>query len=277
MIRLVVSDLDGTLLNDEHIVSKENKKAINELENKDIKFCIATGRLNASAKVIARELGGSYNIISCNGALIKSADGSERIYINSLKNNKAIAIAELLESMNQRYHFYTEDSVYSKTLSNSALCYHEQNLKNNDNKEDIRIVICEDIVKKAGIVQDILKFIVFFEDENDSQEIMNKLIEIEGIDISQSGTKNLEIMNKNVSKGNAIKIVSDMYKIPTSEIMVLGDQKNDLSMFEIAGLKVAMANGNSRLKTAADFITKSNNDSGVAYAINKVIFERESE
>lgn len=277
MIRLVVSDLDGTLLNDEHIVSKENKKAINELENKDIKFCIATGRLNASAKVIARELGGSYNIISCNGALIKSADGSERIYINSLKNNKAIAIAELLESMNQRYHFYTEDSVYSKTLSNSALCYHEQNLKNNDNKEDIRIVICEDIVKKAGIVQDILKFIIFFEDENDSQEIMNKLIEIEGIDISQSGTKNLEIMNKNVSKGNAIKIVSDMYKIPTSEIMVLGDQKNDLSMFEIAGVKVAMANGNSRLKTAADFITKSNNDSGVAYAINKVIFERESE
>lgn len=277
MIRLVVSDLDGTLLNDEHIVSKENKKAINELENKDIKFCIATGRLNASAKVIARELGGSYNIISCNGALIKSADGSERIYINSLKNNKAIAIAELLESMNQRYHFYTEDSVYSKTLSNSALCYHEQNLKNNDDKEDIRIVICEDIVKKAGIVQDILKFIVFFEDENDSQKIMNKLIEIEGIDISQSGTKNLEIMNKNVSKGNAIKIVSDMYKIPTSEIMVLGDQKNDLSMFEIAGVKVAMANGNSRLKTAADFITKSNNDSGVAYAINKVIFERESE
>lgn len=277
MIRLVVSDLDGTLLNDEHIVSKENKKAINELKNKDIKFCIATGRLNASAKVIARELGGSYNIISCNGALIKSADGNERIYINSLENNTAVAIAEILESTNQRYHFYTEDSVYSKTLSNSALCYHEQNLRNNDNKEDIHIIICEDIVREAEIVQDILKFIVFFEDEKYREEIINKLVEIEGIDISQSASKNLEIMNKSVSKGNAIKIVSDMYKIPTSEIMVLGDQNNDLSMFEIAGVKVAMANGNSRLKTSADFITKSNNDSGVAYAINKVIFERESD
>lgn len=277
MIKLVVSDLDGTLLNDEHIISNENKMAINELESKNIKFCIATGRLNASAKVIARELGGSYNIISCNGALIKSANGNDNIYINSLDNHTAINIAKLLESMNQKYHFYTENSVYSKTLSNSALCYHEQNIRSSANKEDIRIVICEDIVQKAESVQDILKFIVFFEEEKDREEILDKLIKIQGIDISQSGSKNLEIMNKNVSKGNAIKIVSDMYKIPTSEIMVLGDQNNDLSMFEIAGVKVAMANGNSKLKTYADFITKSNNDSGVAYAINKVIFERESE
>lgn len=277
MIKLVVSDLDGTLLNDEHIISKENKKAINELENKEIKFCIATGRLNASAKVIARELGGSYNIISCNGALIKSADGSEIIYINSIENHTAVAIAELLESMNQKYHFYTENSVYSKTLSNSALCYHEQNLKSNEVTEKIGIVICDDIVQKASSVEDVLKFIVFFEDEDEREAVLNKLIDIEGIDISQSTSKNLEIMNKNSSKGNAIKIVSDMYKIPTSEIMVLGDQNNDLSMFDIAGVKVAMANGNSKLKTYADFITKSNNDSGVAYAINKVIFERESE
>lgn len=277
MIKLVVSDLDGTLLSDIKDISDENKNAVLNLKNKDIIFCIATGRLDASARNIAKQLGGNYHIISCNGALIKDDVENKIIYKRVLKKELAIVLTELFEKMNLVYHFYTEKCVYSKTLSNSALCYSEQNSKSKTSNEIVEIVISDNMIEKAEITEDILKFIVFLSDEKERSEVLEKLKYVDGIEISQSTSNNLEIMMENVSKGSAIKMISDMYNISDSQIMVLGDQINDLSMFDKLRYKVAMENGHDKLKSSADFITKSNNDNGVAYAINKVIFEKESD
>lgn len=113
---------------------------------------------------------------------------------------------------------------------------------------------------------------------------IRKLKEIGGIETPGIGnyshkTKNysfeskfIDVMKKGCSKKNAIYFLADKLKIKKEEIIVMGDGSNDLSMFECAGLKIAMENADEKLKEKADFITASNNDDGVAKAIQKFVF-----
>lgn len=277
MIKLVVSDLDGTLLDDLKNVSEKNKLAISKLEENNIKFCIATGRLDASARFIERKLESEYDIISCNGALIKESKSNKTLYRKPIDIKTAIDLTQILDKLDVKYHFYTENSVFSKTLSNSALCYHEQNLEEENQEGKIHIIISDDMIKSVHESSDILKFIVFLENDSKRVEVLETLKDIKKIEISQSTSNNIEIMSEGVSKGNAVKFISEIYKIDKSEVMVIGDQMNDLSMFDSADTKVAMGSGSEILQKVATLITKSNNEHGVAYAIDKVIFERKSE
>ena len=95
---------------------------------------------------------------------------------------------------------------------------------------------------------------------------------------TEAGTfesKYIDMIKKGCSKKNAIQILADKLGIKQEEIMVMGDGGNDISMFECAGLKIAMANAEPYLKEKADFVTTSNNDSGFAKAIQKFIFDED--
>ncbi len=82
---------------------------------------------------------------------------------------------------------------------------------------------------------------------------------------------NLEVMNKGVTKGNAVKILAQMYGIDRKEIIAIGDNENDMSMIEYAGLGIAMGNAEEALKNAADYITGDYQKDGVAEAIERFI------
>jgi hydroxymethylpyrimidine pyrophosphatase-like HAD family hydrolase len=80
-------------------------------------------------------------------------------------------------------------------------------------------------------------------------------------------------MNKGVSKGNAAAFLANCFGINRDEIICIGDNENDISMIEYAGMGIAMENGTDEAKKAAKFVTRSNNDSGVAYAVKKFILK----
>lgn len=85
-------------------------------------------------------------------------------------------------------------------------------------------------------------------------------------------TKYIDIMKENSTKANAIKILAETLQIPKEEIIVIGDGANDLSMFAMSGLKIAMGNANEELKKKADYITDTNNQEGVAKALEKIFY-----
>ena len=87
----------------------------------------------------------------------------------------------------------------------------------------------------------------------------------------------LEATDKNASKGTALLKVAEMYGIKPQEVIAIGDSENDISMIRNAGLGIAVANAKERIKKEADFVTLSNNESGVAYAINKFIFNEQDQ
>lgn len=93
------------------------------------------------------------------------------------------------------------------------------------------------------------------------------IADLNGLEVSKSWENNLEIMAKDISKGNALSILANIYGYDMSEVLALGDQQNDISMIEKAGMGVAMDNADEYVKSRADFITESNDLDGVANAI----------
>ncbi|MGB5823910.1 MAG: Cof-type HAD-IIB family hydrolase [Proteocatella sp.] len=277
MIKLVVSDLDGTLLNSEKTISKENILAVKKLKENEVAFCIATGRLHASAKGISDKMDNEFPIISCNGALVKDIKNNLILHMKGIPSHKALQINKAIEELGIRYHFYTETSVFTKELSNSALWYHTENSTQTKEENKVNVVITENMEEMSGKTEGILKFIAFPHTQSLKILLRKKLSDIGNLTISQSSSENIEIMMEGVSKGNAIKKMLEIYNLDIKNVMVMGDQSNDLSMFECAKMKIAMDNGTEQLKNASTFISKSNDENGVAYAINKLILKEESE
>ncbi|MDU5414364.1 MAG: HAD-IIB family hydrolase, partial [Clostridium perfringens] len=108
---------------------------------------------------------------------------------------------------------------------------------------------------------------------NDLFKAKEELKKYEDLEVVSSSPSNFEVMNKGTSKGRAVKVLADILNINREEIMCLGDSENDLSMIEFAGLGVAMGNAEEFLKEKADYITDTNENDGVAKAIEKFVLD----
>ncbi len=118
---------------------------------------------------------------------------------------------------------------------------------------------------------EIFKAVVVDDDDDKLQYIRDEVLKTGIVTVSQSLKDNIEIMNKEVSKGNAVAKLAEIYNINPTEIITLGDNENDLSMIEYAGLGIAMGNAVQLLKDRADYVTTDYMDDGVAQAIEKFI------
>lgn len=285
MYKMIILDLDGTLLNDYKKVSKENinliKKAYNE---KGIISVIATGRPLGYANEICNLYGDCFAnyIIACNGAIIQNTKTNEYIHKVTFTDEDVLNLRNIfLEEKADYMMLYTDKQAISETrdnknLDNTGVSVNQkkakvENIKNViGNNPDLTKLLCviggetlvlEKIIKKIntlkGLEPSVICSYLYKSDEN--------TFESKYIDIAKNGC----------SKKNAIHILADKLGIKQEEIIVMGDGGNDISMFECAGLKIAMANAEKYLKEKADFITTSNNDNGVAKAIHKFIFNEE--
>lgn len=275
MIKLVVTDLDGTFLDDRKNISDQNKRAVQKLQENNIDFCICTGRLYSFAKLISKEVGNDFPIISCNGAFIKDPKTNENIFNSSIDPEISVEISKRLEKYDIVYHFYNEDTVFSNKMERNAKAFHDK--FRNETKKPIQVVLSDNLklqIPHAGFVN---KFILFTPDSGVKRKIIQELSHVKDIDITQSGDDNIEIMAKGISKGFGIKKLREKMGLLKEEIMVLGDQYNDLSMFSEALYSVAMDNAAEELKKKAFFTTLSNTQSGFAYAVERLIFKKGDE
>ena len=131
----------------------------------------------------------------------------------------------------------------------------------------VDLVLLSDLTEHI-ISKEILKVIVI-EDENLSilDEITKELNKIEGLEITKSWFNNIEIMATGSDKGSAVKILAEYLDIDKDEIIAFGDNYNDISMLEFAGIGVAMGNADEFVKSKADYITSTNSEDGVAKAL----------
>lgn len=271
--KLVAIDMDGTLLNSHDNVSEKTRLVLNKAIDRGISIVLSTGRIYKSASYFGHFIGLKSPIIACNGAVISSYNGEELIYESPINNNVLKDVVKLAERNNMYYHFYDSDTFYfNKSQSDFKKYYNFY--ENKFVKQGIKLKSFTepwDIVDSSTSSFHKLVFI-----EDDSEKLMylrQKLEEIEGISVSKSWHNNLEVMNEGVSKGNALKILAEILKINTSQIVAIGDNENDISMFKVAGLAVAMENGDKAIKEYAHVITDTNDNDGVARAIEKYVLK----
>lgn len=275
--KMLVTDMDYTLLNRDKKISERNREAFGKALAKGIHMVVATGRIYTSARVYAKLLGVSTPIIASNGAIIREAvfddpEDTEKTIFRDILDKKALReMIRLTHKYGLVGHFFTEDTIYSEQLMNVSLRYTEWN-KYLGEEDQVKIRIVDDLEEALlGQDVDILKSVVVDSESEKLRSLRNEISATGLVSVSQSMKDNLEIMNKGVTKGNAVKILAQMYGIDREEIIAIGDNENDISMIEYAGLGIAMGNAEGALKDAADYVTGDYMADGVAEAIEKFL------
>lgn len=257
--KLVVLDMDGTLLDNNHHVSNANLEVIHRLKREGVSVALASGRSYESIYHYIEELGVDLPIIAANGALIKSPLSSEVYFSSGLPINLAKEIVE-----------YGQENQYpiSLYLNGEVQTFNEGMVKIHWELEKLNARVIDEFEGKRDLYK-----IIYVNTPEKIEEAFKHLEQKykEKLYITRSDDIYLEVMNINASKGKALHQLMDMLHISSHEVLVMGNSFNDIAMFEVAGLAIAMDNSPQEVKDAADFVTKSNNDDGVAYALDRYI------
>lgn len=276
-IKLICVDMDGTLLDKNHNVSEENKLALQEANKMGCEIAITTGRIFCSAKFYSDLIGVDTPIIASNGAYICKKTEEKAILENTLTYDQLIKVYEVIKKYGLHPNFNTLDTVIRELPlpENHAYLVMNKDLKEEDK---VKFIINDDLTPLFKELNGkILKGIVI-EEGTDKTKLFAAKEELKNLfgyelHIVSSGENNFEIMPGNSSKGNAVKHLAEMLGFKREEVMCIGDSENDLSMIKYAGIGVAMGNGLQLLKDAADYITATNEESGVAKAVRKFVLD----
>lgn len=271
MYKLVAIDLDGTLLNSNKQISNEDKEAINQAVNRGIKVIICSGRIYAGARIFARYLGINGAVIACNGAVIKDLEKGEVLYNDFLRMEDCIRALEICNEDDMYFHIYADDTMYTEKLEFSSEFYWKRNLElPKEDRIEIKLINnLKDEMKNFHM--NTSKIVVVSDNLEKLSKVRRKVEESYSISVMSSNFDNFEIVNRGVSKGNALKFLSGKLGIKKDEIIAIGDNENDYSMLDFAGLGVAMGNAEEYIKGIADYITSSNNENGVSEVFKKFI------
>ena len=289
MYKFVAIDLDGTLLNSYGNISENNKKAIKKASEKGTKIVLTSGRGAMSVRNFALEIGADEYIICGNGSTIYDLQKNELIYDKFLSQKKVLQLIQICEENSFYYSIYTTDSIITKSLNYNVLFYHQENANKPDNKKtNIHLVqnIYDYIANREK--EDYIKITICDENNIIFGSMLKKLKKIKGIDVldvghmskksRKSGTEEYtmeyfytEVTSQNVDKWSAIRFLIEKLGIKEEEVIAIGDNMNDKTMLENAGLGVAMGNSAPYIQEMAKIVTDSNNEDGVAKVIEKYI------
>lgn len=265
-----VCDMDGTLLNSKGAISEENEKALKDLEARGLEVIIASGRVDLMVKSFIKQLNLNGHIIACNGGLIRNIKTGEILYSKVIDKDTSRNIIFYCLEHKMNFLIYTTDLVYSN--KNNPRAEHYENLNKNLAKDlHIPIKYLDNAIIKNIDSIDVLKILLICEDQKEVKVLESKFSKSHDLTVVSSFDGLLDIMASNVSKGNALKILSKKLDVDLRKVIAFGDNNNDLEMFQCVGMPIAMENAIDKIKLHAKCITKSNDESGVAYAINNLI------
>ncbi len=266
--KLIAIDMDGTLLNSQNIVSKKNSEALYKAKEQGLYVILSTGRILTSALYYGQAIELGDPIIACNGAIVSSGNGDNILYDKSIEVEASKELIKLAEENHIYYHFYDRDTFYTREIKDDVVRFYDSYDDNlGDHKMNIEVL--DDPVKFLDRKPSIYKFVFIDNDKEKLLDFRMKLSYINGVEISSSWENNIEVMSSGISKGYGLKYLIDTLNIDKSQVVAIGDNENDIPMFKISGLSIAMGNGESTIKKNADIVTDTNDENGVAKAIEK--------
>lgn len=287
MIKIIASDMDGTLLNDKHVISAENVEAIRKAEEAGITFVISTGREYDSVKALLNKENIICQCVLMNGAEYRDEHGNIVETIN-IKKSTARKIADIMEKAKLTARIFTNEGVHTIESKEEALkevAYRTQSFN-----QELTLEEAMEIAKKEPYFMQlkyiknvdeffsrdiqVRKFVAFHKDIEIINKMKKVLGDIEGLAVSSSFVDNIEITHETAQKGIILAKVAQKMGISNDEVLVMGDSFNDYSMFTEFTESVAMGNAIPEIKEIAKYITDTNVNNGVAKAIYKVLEEK---
>lgn len=263
--KLICLDIDGTLLNSRNEITENTKMRIQEASGSGIPVVLVSARMPAAMTFIRDELGITDPIASYGGALIMQ--GEKTLVDHQLPATVSAMILQAAMALGIHVSVYRGDDWYVESMDSWAV--------NEGEITHLEPTVCN--------LQALLnqwnqngtgahKLLLMSEPENIQKikELLTGMKEVEA-EIYRSKDTYLEIMPKGIGKKEAVEDLCRFYGISTKSVLAAGDNDNDKQMLKVAGIGVAMGNAHDSVKACADFVTKSNDEDGVGYAIEKCL------
>lgn len=285
-MKLIAIDLDGTLLSSDGTISKANRDAILEAQSQENIIAISSGRSLHDTKQILRNAGLECPIMTGNGGL--SFESGRIIQHHILSAEVRSEMMSLIQESGLYYEIYTNEGVLIKNDGRDLLDSEIDAIRDKSTSSELEsfahtidiqyqqngLIYVPDYQKINFTDKGVYKLFVLSFDKEKLEKMRTDLADREDISITTSGAQKLEIGSSQASKGNALKFMAEHFAIPLESTVAIGDNLNDLSMFEIAGVSIAMGNAEEDVKKQATYITKDHNEDGVAYGL-RVLMHKE--
>lgn len=262
-IKLIAVDVDGTLLNNDHSLSDRNRQALLRAHEAGISVVLATGKTRAGAESIIAALNLTTPGIYVQGIIVYNPDGSVR-YQETLDPITIRRVITFAEQRGFDVLAYSGNRLVMKLVEDRHLAitrYHEPTpesigpLVNHLETLPINKLLIFGAPRKLAALRWQLE----------------KILDGQAGFTSTNVLDTLEILPPGASKGKALKVLIHEMGITPAEVMAIGDGENDIEMVKLAGLGVAVANANPKLKAIADVVVSSNDEDGVAEAIERYV------
>lgn len=263
--KIIVLDIDDTLLTDDHEISPRTKEALLKAQDLGVKVVLASGRPTYAMHKIAEELllneYGSY-VLSFNGGIITDYRTKNNVYECTLTKEQAHELYEISKKYDVFVHTYVDNDIITE--------------KGNEYTDIEGQITGMPIVEVGSFVEhvqaDVVKLLML--EHPEKLEKVEKILqkELQGkISVMRSKPFFLELTNNEVDKGKSLNHLIKILGIHQDEVIAIGDGSNDLPMIKFAGLGVAMGNAADEIKKQADYVTDTNNNDGIAKVVEKFI------
>lgn len=271
--RMIGMDLDGTLLTTEKKLTPYTQDVLKRAIALGIIVLPATGRPVSGVPEEIMHFPGIRYAVTANGGRIVDVQENRTIYENLVPVDKAYAILSVFEKYDTLREIYYDGIGYSEETMLKNIHRYIEPGPMADYMVATRRPIPDVHAKFVETNRPVDKVQGIFASLADKDEALKELEKITDIEITGALSQNVEINAKDVDKGNALLRLGQILGIPGEEIMAFGDGTNDRKMLEKVGTGVAMANGVPEVKAAADYITASNDEEGVARFIEKYVLD----
>lgn len=265
--KIVASDLDGTLLNSRSKVSNENLLAISELTKKGVYFVPSTGRTFSEIPVELKNNPDIRYVIHSNGAVVFDKLTQKRI-MNCISNADGRYILDVLASCDSHITIRQNGECFVDTAMQTKQLWDYYNLC-----EAHRVVVRDyaahlpEFEKFSSSADNVEVFSAFFHSYDEKIACKKQLAQNTRFRVVEADEYNLEIINANAGKGNALYALADMLGVNYADTIAIGDSDNDNSIVQASGLGLAVSNATNSLKAVADEIISSNDEHAIDYVL----------
>ena len=277
-IKLIVLDLDGTLLNSAKQLSAENEAALRKAAESGVEIVPATGRFFRGMPDVVRTLPYVHYAVTINGAQVYDVRLDKTVCASEIPNERALKVMEYMDTLPVIYDCYMDGWGWmTRSLWEQAELY-APTKHNAEMIRNLRTPVPELKAHIKEVGHGIQKMQAFYLDPQLRLRSMEELRELfPDMAVSSSISNNIEINSLDAQKGIALAKLAAYLGLDMSQTMAIGDDLNDLSMIKAAGVGVAMANGAPSVKAAADYITGGCDENGVAQAIEHYLWRENHE
>ena len=285
MIKVIASDLDGTLLNEDHQISQRTLRAIRDAQENGICFIAATGRGYEEAKIVLEPAGLRCKQILASGSEVRDETGTVVRSI-AMGEKEVEQILEIASRDRVAAYLFTKDGGYivgnDEEVEDYLVAQLQAFFLKGTREEIMANPLYEEVKKASNVIKDrrtvkekaltVFKIFLFSQDFSVIHKIKKEMEVMPGVASAASSEDNVELTDVNAQKGPVLKWYIEQLGYRMDEVMVLGDSLNDFSMLSMDfGVCVGMENAVQEIKEIVPYLAPSNEKDGAAYAIEKLL------